>query len=591
MENLPRGVQYLDRLRGQIDLTRVPFSSRGSRLILYRSPGRSSLQLRLGERLTVLNPHPEAYLSRPPFIQSLQFIDQAGQPLPFELDGSPDVLIFQTQLGKFKSAFADEDTLSIGLPPTGAAGISFHVNSQYFRPGEGGDPIRSTAYASNLQTLHSEVTPDATGALIKIILQPGLDRNILLRIGESPILPDLIPAFTEVQARAEERWRTWFDPVPPVSEKFMEKYAYAWWVMGNNMISAKGCIAFESMAPSKASYIGIWQWDNAFHALALRHVDPQLARNQIRAFLRLQQPDGMLPDAIFDDAPIFELDHPIPGKVTKPPLLAWAAMKIHETAPDTGFLREIYPALASLNTWWFQNNDPQHNGLAQYFHPYSSGLDDSPLWDYGIPAEAPDLNTYLYISMRCLARMARALRRRSEAALWEQAAEMLVQRMLDRLWDEESGIFRAKHNGEPIPVITPLNLLPLWTGRLPARIVKRLLSQLTNKRKFWGGHMLPTVARDDPSFDGETMWRGPVWANINYLFVEALTAAHKKELAHQLRSATLDMIMSQPSIYEYYSAETGQPPALSAPAFGWTAALFIDLALQASRGQELGDSA
>lgn len=103
--------------------------------------------------------------------------------------------------------------------------------------------------------------------------------------------------------------------------------------------------------------------------------------------------------------------------------------------------------------------------------------------------------------------------------------------------------------------------------------------------------MLPTVARDDRSFDSETMWRGPVWANINYLFIEALTAARKKELASQLCSATLDLIMSQSSIYEYYSAETGRPPARSTPAFGWTAALFVDLALRASREQESGDTA
>jgi hypothetical protein len=39
--------------------------------------------------------------------------------------------------------------------------------------------------------------------------------------------------------------------------------------------------------------------------------------------------------------------------------------------------------------------------------------------------------------------------------------------------------------------------------------------------------------------------------------------------------------MSQSSIYEYYNAETGQPPETAADTFGWTAAVFIDLAIQA----------
>jgi hypothetical protein len=44
--------------------------------------------------------------------------------------------------------------------------------------------------------------------------------------------------------------------------------------------------------------------------------------------------------------------------------------------------------------------------------------------------------------------------------------------------------------------------------------------------------------------------------------------------------------MSQPGIYEYYNAETGKPSANAADAFGWTAAVFIDLAIQASRSEQ-----
>jgi hypothetical protein len=55
------------------------------------------------------------------------------------------------------------------------------------------------------------------------------------------------------------------------------------------------------------------------------------------------------------------------------------------------------------------------------------------------------------------------------------------------------------------------------------------------------------------------------------------------DLAHRLRDKTLDLIMSQPSIFEYYSSQTGQPPATAADTFGWTAAVFIDLAIQASQ--------
>jgi hypothetical protein len=41
--------------------------------------------------------------------------------------------------------------------------------------------------------------------------------------------------------------------------------------------------------------------------------------------------------------------------------------------------------------------------------------------------------------------------------------------------------------------------------------------------------------------------------------------------------------MRNPGIYEYYHAVTGKPGTNSASAYGWTAAVFIDLAIQASK--------
>jgi glycogen debranching enzyme len=81
------------------------------------------------------------------------------------------------------------------------------------------------------------------------------------------------------------------------------------------------------------------------------------------------------------------------------------------------------------------------------------------------------------------------------------------------------------------------------------------------------------------------MWRGPVWANINYFFVEALNQIGEYDMAHTLRQRTLELMMSRPGIYEYYNSQTGQPPETAAETFGWSAAVFIDLAIQASRGK------
>jgi glycogen debranching enzyme len=103
---------------------------------------------------------------------------------------------------------------------------------------------------------------------------------------------------------------------------------------------------------------------------------------------------------------------------------------------------------------------------------------------------------------------------------------------------------------------------------------------LQDPQEFWPAWPLPTVAVSDPKFDPKQMWRGPTWVNINYLFVEALTRIGREDLARTLRRKTLDLIMQHADIYEYYDPLTGEHPPKAAPIFGWTSAVFIDLAIQ-----------
>ncbi len=580
---------HLNLLRNHIDITSVPFSDRGSRLLVFQESGRSRLKVRLAERLTGLQPGIEAYRNRPPFIRDLCLLDEDGDPLEFEAVVYPHVLYFQTRLGDFGLVFQDEFTLAFGLPPDVRAGLRFHVAPQFWeRTDRGGTfkAVRNLTYVSNGETVGNRITPDAEGYIVEFIVESRADCVIALAIRDELDSSFSVLPFSTVCASSETRWNDWFSRAPAVNERYRLTYTYAWWVMANNLISPQGKVAYEAMTPSKIYYVGLWLWDSAMHALAYRHGDPELARNQIRAMLTCQLPDGMLPDAVYDEGVVSTIDHPIYAEVTKPPILAWAALKLHETDPDLDFLQEIYVPLVRWNAWWFSMNDDDVDGLAQYNHPYSSGLDDSPLWDHGMPVESPDLNTYLCVQMGSLAVMAEALGMDAEAAMWRRRAASIVQRMIEGFWDEEAGLFRALREERPIPVVTPFNLYPLWTGQLPEAMRNRICAHLTDPSEFWGEYILPTVARNDPKYDPETMWRGPVWVNINYFFIEALRQVREYELARTLRRKTLELVMNQSGIYEYYNAETGQPPEAAAQTFGWTAAVFIDLAIQASQEEE-----
>jgi glycogen debranching enzyme len=576
----------LNLLRNRIDFSKVPFSDRGSRLLVFCDRAKSVLSIKLAERLTSLESDIEAYLRRPPFIRDLYCVDEAGQKIDFEIVSYPHILYFQTKLGDFGLAFRDNQTLAFGLPANTAAGLSFHVSPQFWRELESGGEfksIRNLAYFTNGEIIKNQITPEKGGYAVEFIVKACEDCTILFVFGDHLATMQEVPAFSEIRNAAKERWSQWFEQTPPVDEKYQPTYAYAWWVMATNLIKPQGTIAYEAMMPSKVNYVGLWLWDSAMHALAYRHVDPELARNQLRAMLACQLPDGMLPDAVYDDGVISEIDHPIQAEVTKPPILAWAALKLHESDPNQDFLREIYVPLVRWNAWWFSMNDDDSDGLAQYNHPYSSGLDNNPLWDYGMPVESPDLNTYLCVQMGSLAMMAEALGLQTEAAMWRRRAASIVRRMIKDFWDEEAGVFQALHEEQPIQVLTPFNLYPLWTGQLPVEIRQRIIAHLTNPEEFWGDYVIPSVARNDSHFDPQSMWRGPVWVNINYFFIEALRQVDEKELADSIMEKTLNLIMEQPGIHEYYDAQTGKPPPNAAATFGWTAAVFIDLAIQASQ--------
>jgi glycogen debranching enzyme len=79
------------------------------------------------------------------------------------------------------------------------------------------------------------------------------------------------------------------------------------------------------------------------------------------------------------------------------------------------------------------------------------------------------------------------------------------------------------------------------------------------------------------------MWRGPTWVNVNYLLMEGLARAGHPAIASELRRRTLDMILGDKDIYEYYEPETGDGPPKAASTFGWSSALFIEMAIAESQ--------
>lgn len=148
--------------------------------------------------------------------------------------------------------------------------------------------------------------------------------------------------------------------------------------------------------PSLGQYPHQWNWDAALIAIGLSYFDIARARAEVRALLRGQWDDGMVPHILYHHGASDYFPTPdfwrTEGKgpdfatsgLTQPPVLATAVRHLHERAEDKEasqeFLREVYPKLLAWHHWLFRARDPEGTGLVAILHPWESGTDNSTRW-------------------------------------------------------------------------------------------------------------------------------------------------------------------------------------------------------------------
>jgi hypothetical protein len=321
---------YLTLLKDRINLSQIPFSERGSRLLVFRTS--DHLSVRLAERWYKRTGELSAYRRRPPILEELCFTDEEGRALKLALTTYPHCVECRTEIGTFILAFLDTETLIVTLP-VARCGIRFRAHlDQACTDRRGGilrltgDIRRNVSYTTNARVQLNEATPggsDTQEVRLTVDATEG-GRALLLNITPRLGFNRWVPQPEAAIAAAAQRWHDWFAKAPAVREEHQRQYYYAWWIMRAGLISTRYYLTRESMTPSKIHYVGIWQWDNYFHALAYRHIEPGLAKDQLRILLDHQREDGMIPDAVHDEGTVTRLTFPVEADETKPPLIGWA---------------------------------------------------------------------------------------------------------------------------------------------------------------------------------------------------------------------------------------------------------------------------
>jgi glycogen debranching enzyme len=320
--------------------------------------------------------------------------------------------------------------------------------------------------------------------------------------------------------------------------------------------------------------------------------------------------------------------------LTQPPVLANAVRVLHEASPNRSFLEEVVPAIELWHQWLHRERGTDA-GLVAIVHPWEAA-DNSPRFDRALArlevngeleiertdrraidaSERPtdsDYVRYLYLLRRLQAQGYRpatladtpfvfvdltfnsilAAAETDLAWLWGElgedgnrasaAAARLIEALASR-WDDSRAAYVEDDGDGTAADETVDSLFPLYAGVPEREQARRLFDEaLWSPTRFGPAPEAPwpvtSASKSSPAFDPRRYWRGPVWVNVNWFFVQGLERSGLQAEADELRRMTLELV-SRSGFFEYYDPRSGQPLGVSD--FSWSAALTLDLLLRSS---------
>ena len=224
--------------------------------------------------------------------------------------------------------------------------------------------------------------------------------------------------------------------------------------------------------PDDWEYPWFAAWDLAFHCVALAHVDPDFAKEQLLLLCRewAMHPNGQLPayEWSFGDA--------------NPPVHAWAAWQVYviDGLRDRDFLIRIFTKLLLNFGWWVNRKDLDGSSV---FEGGFLGMDNVGLFDRSAPLPAgfrlEQSDATSWMAFYCLQMLKISVALAIEVKAWDECATKFLEHFLSIaqamrrfgsndvvLWDEEDGFFydvllRPDGSYQRLRVRSMVGLLPL----------------------------------------------------------------------------------------------------------------------------------
>ncbi|BAK81591.1 MGH1-like glycoside hydrolase domain-containing protein [Candidatus Arthromitus sp. SFB-rat-Yit] len=202
---------------------------------------------------------------------------------------------------------------------------------------------------------------------------------------------------------------------------------------------------------------------------------------------------------------------------------------------------------------------------------------------YSINQESVDLNAYLYAEKAFLKYFAELLGNNEDAVKYKNEAKEVADYINKFMYDDETGFYydlQIDKTGNNKKLLVNRGkgtegYIPLWAKLAPSDKAEKVVQNILDPEKFNLNVPFPTASKDNPFFNPNVYWRGPVWLDQALYGIEALeNYGYKKEaieLTYKLFDNAQGILSSNP-INENYNPLTGE--ALHAKNFSWSAAAY-----------------
>lgn len=333
-------------------------------------------------------------------------------------------------------------------------------------------------------------------------------------------------------------------PFYPARPDYLALYYKAWQLLWNNRASGTPENGFSPAYLDEGFNELIYQWDSCFMAaFALYGGESWPAMASLDNFYAKQRSDGYIQRVYRekDGEPVGTPSSLEPN--INPPLFAWMELRYYRITGDVSRLARVFPKLKAYYGWLEKNTRSSLSSDLFFNTALGSGMDNIPRPE-GTRGAWIDASAQMALFARNMRDLAEPAGYPAEKARFSSDYVRISKAVNHHLWSTSS---RFYHDSDSLGRRSPsLHAGAFWTltaGIAGSAQAKALSEKLYDSTHFFRSHQVPALSASDPAYRSSGhYWRGGVWAPVNFMIVQGLSANGARKQATDIVKNHLDNI-------------------------------------------------